>query len=241
MQRTAILIPARYQSSRFPGKPLSKILGKTMIEWVYNVASEVTDLAYVVTDHDGIEKEVNNFRGKVLRVDDETASGSERIYLAWERFLRDQEIEFIINLQGDEPLMQPSLLKALIEFHSKNTFDITTLFKMRNDKEARQNENVVKVKWDKTSHECLDFSRQAFSMGEEQWQQHIGIYSYRPQALEKFCKAGPSEREQSERLEQLRAYSLDLSIGAVETDQDLYGVDTPEDIIKVEKHLRGPI
>jgi 3-deoxy-manno-octulosonate cytidylyltransferase (CMP-KDO synthetase) len=244
MARVVILIPARFASSRFPGKPLALIAGKTMIERVYKNCQESGYPTYVVTDHDGIEKHVKDFGGKVLRIDDDVPSGSERIALAYERHLQSENYELVINVQGDEPLLKGDVLKELAEFQLNSSFDIATLLRSRSVKEEDfTNANVVKAVFSRDSKQCLYFSRQSIPFDREGgkdylWYQHIGVYSYRPQALASFVRLPLSVLEDLEKLEQLRALENKMTIGAVLTTQKLIGVDVPYDVIKVEGVLK---
>lgn len=243
MARVVVLIPARYQSSRFPGKPLALIAGISMIQRVYTNCLESGFPAYVVTDHDGIEAAVKNFGGNVLRINDDVPSGSERIALAYERFLKQESPELVINVQGDEPLLKGDVLKELAEFHLNSAFDIGTLLRERSVKEEDfKNPNVVKAVYSPVSRQCLYFSRQSLPYDrdggrEYSWYQHIGVYSYKPLALSSFVKLPMSPLEDLEKLEQLRALESQMTLGAILTTQKLIGVDVPEDIKKVEGAL----
>lgn len=240
MARVVILIPARFASSRFPGKPLAKISGKSMIERVFANCKASGFPTYVVTDHDGIEKHVKEFGGEVIRVDDDVPSGSERIALAYERFLAKENPELVINVQGDEPLLKGEVLKELAEFHLSSEFDITTLLRERSVKEEDfKNPNVVKAVYSPVSKQCLYFSRQSLPYDRDggrdyNWYQHIGVYSYRPKALAAFVKLPMARLEDLEKLEQLRALENQMTLGAILTNQKLIGVDVPDDIKKVE-------
>ena len=240
MARVVILIPARFASSRFPGKPLAKISGKSMIERVFANCKDSGFPTYVVTDHDGIEKHVKEFGGEVIRVDDDVPSGSERIALAYERFLAKENPELVINVQGDEPLLKGEVLKELAEFHLSSEFDITTLLRERSVKEEDfKNPNVVKAVYSPVSKQCLYFSRQSLPYDRDggrdyNWYQHIGVYSYRPKALAAFVKLPMARLEDLEKLEQLRALENQMTLGAILTNQKLIGVDVPDDIQKVE-------
>ena len=239
-----ILIPARFGSSRFPGKPLAMIAGQSMIQRVYTNCAASGFESAVVTDNDEIEKAVNAFGGKVLRVDDDVPSGSERIALAYARFYADKKPSIVINVQGDEPLLNGSILKDLVEFHLKSNFDIATLLRERkNTEEDFKNPNVVKAVFSQASCECLYFSRQSLPFDRDggalyPWYHHIGVYSYKPQALSAFVKLPMGHLENLEKLEQLRALENKMKIGAILTSQKLIGVDVPEDILKVEGALR---
>lgn len=244
MAKVVILIPARFQSSRFPGKPLADIAGISMIQRVYKNCQESGLPTYVVTDHDGIEKHVHQFGGKVLRVDDNVPSGSERIALAYERFLKNETPDLVINVQGDEPLLKGNVLKELADFHLASNFAIGTLLRERSTKEEDfKNPNVVKAVYSPLSKQCFYFSRESLPYDrdggrEYSWYQHIGVYSYRPQSLEAFVKLPMSTLEDLEKLEQLRALENQMTIGAILTTQKLMGVDVPEDIKKIEGALQ---
>jgi 3-deoxy-manno-octulosonate cytidylyltransferase (CMP-KDO synthetase) len=243
MARVVVLIPARYASSRFPGKPLALIAGKSMIERVFRNCEASGYPTYVVTDHDGIEKHVQDFGGKVLRIDDDVPSGSERIALAYERFLLQENPDLVINVQGDEPLLNGNILNELAQFHLNSKFEITTLLRERSVKDLDfTNSNVVKAVYSSMSKQCLYFSRQSLPFDrdggrEYSWYQHIGVYSYRPEALLAFVKLPMSKLEDLEKLEQLRALENQMTLGAILTNQKLIGVDIPEDVKKVEGAL----
>lgn len=244
MASIIVLIPARYGSSRFPGKPLAMIQGQSMVKRVYKNCENSGFECAVVTDNDEIEAAVKDFGGSVIRIDDDVPSGSERIALAYERFFKNKSVDLVINVQGDEPLLKGEVLKELAEFHLKSDFDITTLLKERHStEEAFENPNVVKAVWSSVSKQCLYFSRQSLPFDRDQkndhtWYQHIGVYSYRPQALSRFVKFPMSRLEDLEKLEQLRALENQMTIGGILTIANLIGVDVPEDVKKVEGALR---
>jgi 3-deoxy-manno-octulosonate cytidylyltransferase (CMP-KDO synthetase) len=244
MSQAVILIPARYSSSRFPGKPLALIGGVSMVQRVYTNCLESGFPVFVVTDHDGIEKHVNGFGGKVIRVNDDVPSGSERIALAYERFLKDDKPKIVINVQGDEPLLRGPILKELAEFHLSSPFDIATLLRERSVREEDfKNPNVVKAVYSPVSKQCLYFSRQSLPYDRDggrdySWFQHIGVYSYRAEALSRFVKLPMAKLEDLEKLEQLRALENQMTLGAILTNQKLIGVDVPDDVKKVEGALR---
>ncbi len=239
MAQAVILIPARYESSRFPGKPLTLIDGKPMIHRVYqNMEDSGLDVA-VVTDNDKIEASLESI-GTVYRIDDDVPSGSERIGLAVDRFLKDK-YDFIVNVQGDEPLLRGEEVKKLLDFHLKNPqFDITTLGKVRQG-EGINNPDIVKLV-PTSSGECLYFSRSPIPFDRDkqgaEWYQHIGVYCYKTEALKRFLSFEPSVLENFEKLEQLRALENGLKLGVQLTDAELIGVDRPEDVSKVENFLR---
>ena len=243
MASVVVLIPARFGSSRFPGKPLAKISGRSMIERVYSNCKMSGFKTAVVTDNDSIEAHVKSFAGVVLRVDDDVPSGSERIALAYQRFFQDSKADLVINVQGDEPLLKGEVLKELAEFHIKSSYSITTLLRERQaSEEDFKNPNVVKALWSEKTKQCMYFSRQSVPYDRDggrdySWYQHIGVYSYRAEALLDFVKLPMSKLEDLEKLEQLRALENGYSLGAILTTQKLMGVDVPEDIRKVEGAL----
>jgi 3-deoxy-manno-octulosonate cytidylyltransferase (CMP-KDO synthetase) len=243
MATVVILIPARFASTRFPAKPLAKILGVSMIERVYKNCAASGFPTFVVTDHNEIESEVKRFGGKALRVDDDVPSGSERIALAFERHCRELKPDLVINVQGDEPLLKGDVLKELAQFHLGSQFDVATIVRERKaSEEDFKNNNVVKAVYVEDTGECLYFSRESLphdrdGKNQHKWFHHIGVYSYLPEALAAFVKLPMGKLENLEKLEQLRALENGMKIGAVKTTQKLIGVDVPEDIKKVEGAL----
>ena len=187
--KSVILIPARFGAMRCPGKPLALIAVRPMIQHVYQNLSlsssssnkiPYTVDVYVVTDDERIETAVKQFGGKVLRVDDDVASGSERVFLAYQRFLKGQSPALIVNVQGDEPLLLLQDLVPLFDFHLnnlKNSFDITTLIRPRkNDPEGFMNPNRVKAIVTKDG-KCLYFSRCPIPYGAPNGSDlHVGIF-----------------------------------------------------------------
>lgn len=249
-----LLIPARYGSARFPGKPLAQIAGVSMIERVWRRCQEAATLAkpagfellpVVVTDDERIEKHALEFGAQVCRVDDDVSSGSERINLAFQNFYGERAWDFLVNVQGDEPLISPKSLVRLIEAHQKYSFDIMTMLKPQvGNRTDFLDPNRVKAVYSPLSHQCFYFSRAPIPHHRDEkevqeWALHVGVYSYRPDSLEKFCQAKTSRLEQFEKLEQLRALELGLTVGAIEIEDELIGVDTPDDIKKVEGVLSG--
>ncbi len=242
MQPAVVLIPARFQSTRFPGKPLAPIAGRSMIERVYTQALAAGFPTYVVTDDERIEKAVKAFGGQVLRVDDDVPSGSERIALAYARYLSKTPAKFVVNVQGDEPLLNGVVLKELVAFHEKSAFDVTTLVRPRQRSEADwTNANVVKAVLGLNGR-CSYFSRASVPFERDgsasPWHQHIGVYCYRSEALQKFVTLPASPLENLEKLEQLRGMENGMTFGALATTQKLIGVDVPEDVKRVEEALR---
>lgn len=248
-----ILIPARFASTRFPGKPLALIDGKTMISRVLENCLNAFDPeihfeSYVVTDSPEIERSFTSTPINVIRIDDDVISGTLRIELAYKRFFADREFDLVINVQGDEPLLEGRELVSLAKFHLESHFSIATLVKKyAGFTDGFFDSNKVKVALSELTKQAFYFSRASIpfkrdsgsSIDADYWFHHIGVYSYRPDALEKFAHSPVSRLEDLEKLEQLRALEIGLTIGAIETNCHVIGVDHPEDIKKVEEVIRG--
>ncbi len=195
---------------------------------------------FVVTDDDEIEKHLN---GATCRVDDPVNTGSERIYLAYKRFFLNKGYDLLVNMQGDEPLLKGSELRRLCQLHLSNSAEIATLIRKRDTLDQDfTNKNVVKVIYSPQTELCHYFSRSPIpyfvdDKSSYEWYQHIGIYSYKIDALERFSNSLPGHYEKRESLEQLRAIEMGMSILGIKTDLKLIGVDTPEDIEKIERVL----
>lgn len=239
---TIILVPARFNSSRYPGKPLEKIFNKPMIDYVVENCQKTSFDYAVVTDDDRIESHLKSIGANVVRVDDDVPTGSERIALAFERFFSDKNYEYIVNVQGDEPLLKSNTIEEIGKSHKNSNFDIFTAIRERSSTENDfENPNVVKCVYSKNSSQCLYFSRESIPYSRDKnefsWFQHIGVYSYKVEALSEFVKLEMSQLENLEKLEQLRAIENGMTIGASIVDVKLIGVDTPEDIKKIEDAL----
>jgi 3-deoxy-manno-octulosonate cytidylyltransferase (CMP-KDO synthetase) len=254
-KRVLLLVPARFQSSRFPGKPLALIANKSMISRVMEnmselVSDEIDFVSYAVTDDPRIEKHLKDLNLNVVRVDDDVNSGTLRIELAYERFFKSDAFDLIINVQGDEPLLLKNEIVKLSHFHLSHPFDIATMAKKQTGFDQNFNDpNKVKIVFDEVQGKAFYFSRSSIPFKRDlsessknlndYWFYHIGVYSFTPNALTKFATFKESRLEALEKLEQLRALENGLNIGAMVTNCELIGVDTPEDIEKVEKILRG--
>ncbi len=247
LSKFKILIPARYASTRFPGKPLKEVNGKSIISLVYENCAQTGIESFVVTDDDRIQDHVQKFGGNVLRVDDDVLTGSERIGLAVTRYFGDINCEYIINVQGDEPLLACEEILKLAAFHIKSDYSICTLVKkMKSIDQDFKDPNRVKVFFSENLGQCHFFSRAPIpfirdvnDMQNAYWFLHIGVYSYKKNDLLTLLNTTPSYYEKMEKLEQLRALDLGMKIGAVETLRVLIGVDTPEDLKKLEEYFNG--
>lgn len=239
-----IIIPARMASTRLPNKPLADIAGKPMIVQVMNRALEA-DIApvYIACDSQEIVDAVKFHGGKAILTDPDLPSGTDRIYQAFNKIENNNEFDIVINVQGDEPTLNPESIKKVLSAFSHDHVDIATLVtKITNDDEIK-NPNIVKavIAWDKIqSHgKALYFSRSNVPYGIGDIYQHIGLYAYRIGALKKFTSLTPSPLELCEKLEQLRALENSIHIEAVAIQDRPLGVDTYEDLIEARRILEN--
>lgn len=240
------IIPARYGSTRFPGKPLALIAGKPMIQYVYesSVQSSVFDAVYIATDDIQIEQVANDFGAKVVLTSNTLQSGTDRVYAALQRLQLQQKISnvsVVVNIQGDEPLSPPELFQDLITNFEQTDSEICTPISLINNEEEFRNPNVVKVVVN-SKNKALYFSRSPIPYSKEfsndiKHFKHIGLYAYSPQVLEFFANSQPSSLELQENLEQLRLLQQGYSLQCFETNYTSIAVDIPEDIHKVEDIL----
>jgi 3-deoxy-manno-octulosonate cytidylyltransferase (CMP-KDO synthetase) len=242
--RFVAIIPARYASTRFPGKPLVDIGGKTMIQRVYDQVSKVLDDVYVATDDKRIFDKVRSFGGKVIMTSDAHRSGTDRCYEAFTKL--DDWFDVVINVQGDEPFIQPEQIEALKNCFADDETQIATLVKKITDKDGVEvlfNPNSPKVVIDKQNN-ALYFSRSPIPykrgsdeknwMAEHDYYKHVGVYAYRSEVLSQIVQMPPSKLELAESLEQLRWLENGLKIKAGFTDVETVGIDTPEDLEKIK-------
>lgn len=235
MSKTAIIIPARYGSSRLEGKPLIEVLGKPIIQWVYEKAqmAKLADIIIVATDDERIYNAVKNFGGNVEMTSVNHKCGSDRIREVVERH---PEISYIVNLQGDEPLIEPASIDEVIK-HVKNdeTTDISTLVRLLSDENEINNPNLVKCVRDLNGF-ALYFSRSKIpyerNCGIAEFWGHLGIYGYKRNALLKMTSLPQSPLERTESLEQLRALENGMRIKTSVVDFVPVGIDTADDLEK---------
>jgi len=231
--QTLGIIPARYQSTRFPGKPLADIDGKPMIQRVYEQGLKVkgVDQLIVATDDERIESVVKNFGGVVERTDAQHPTGTDRVA---EVARRHPQADFIVNIQGDEPFINPAQIEQVILLLKKEKTEIATLVKRITVPAEITNPNIVKVVCD-TQHRALYFSRAAIPFNRDGDQpvdyfKHIGLYGYTRKALLAITQLPPSQLEQVECLEQLRWLEAGWTIWTAETEWETKGIDRPEDL-----------
>jgi 3-deoxy-manno-octulosonate cytidylyltransferase (CMP-KDO synthetase) len=235
------VIPARYASSRFPGKPLVDISGKSMIQRVYQQATKSMMLNKVVvaTDDDRIFEHVRSFGGNVVLTAEHHKSGTERCREAAEKLNLTGKHNIIVNIQGDEPCIDASSIDKLCNSFLNSSVDIATLMYVVNDEISAHNPNHVKLVTDAKSfaryfsRSPIPFYRESQPGKEKKWMKHIGLYAYRAETLEVISNLLPSASEIAESLEQLRWLDNGFEIFCIETDSEPIAVDTPEDLKRI--------
>ncbi len=238
MTKTAIIIPARYGSSRLEGKPLIEVGGKPIIQWVYEKAQQakLADMIIVATDDERIFNAVKAFGGIVEMTSASHNCGSDRIR---EVIDRHPEISYIVNLQGDEPLIKPESIDAIIKNIKEDAnADISTLIRVIDEENEINNPNLVKCVIDKRGY-ALYFSRSKIPFerkaGIATFYGHLGIYGYKREALIKMTEAAQTPLEKTESLEQLRALENGMKIKTTVVDFVPVGIDTLEDLSKFKR------
>jgi 3-deoxy-manno-octulosonate cytidylyltransferase (CMP-KDO synthetase) len=231
------VIPARFASERFPGKPLAEIDGVPMVVRVVRnmAAARSVDRVLVATDDERIAAVVRDGGGEAVLTPSELPSGSDRVW----HVARELAAGIVVNVQGDEPLLEASVVDALVDrLRQDPEFDIATPV-VRVPRTTAAAPDVVTVARDEDGR-AFYFSRATIPTGTADVWRHIGVYAYRTAALERFVAAPPSALERAEKLEQLRALSLGLRIATVEVTGTTHAVDRPEDVAVVERLLRAP-
>lgn len=242
------IIPARYASTRFPGKPLAMLGGKTVIRRVWEQVSRVIDDVAVATDDRRIAEAVEAFGGRAVITSPDHRSGTDRCYEAYT--IIDEEYDVVVNVQGDEPFISPSQIRALTACFDDERTDIATLvkpFAPSDGIEALENPNSPKVVIDNESR-AIYFSRSVIpylrGVERSEWlarhtfYKHIGMYAFRRDALREVTSLPQSSLERAESLEQLRWLENGYKIGVGITDIETVGIDTPEDLARAEEFLR---
>ena len=238
------IIPARYASTRFPGKPLAILGGKPVIQRVYEQVTSVIKDVYVATDDQRILDVVEAFGGKAIMTSPDHKSGTDRIEEAYNKIPGEWDV--IINVQGDEPFIQPSQIEALCQCFNAEDTQIATLGKPFESMEAAQNPNSPKIVTDNNGF-ALYFSRSVIPhvRGKEpaEWLKHfpylkhLGLYAYRTEVLHQVTQLPQSSLEIAESLEQLRWLQNGYRIRVGTTDVETVGIDTPEDLERAEAFL----
>ena len=244
------IIPARYGSTRFPGKPLARLGSKPIIQWVYERVNSVVSDTYVATDDDRIMEAVALFGGKAVMTREDHRSGTDRCWEAATKVEAEGRFDVVINVQGDEPFIQPEQIRMLQECFDNEATHIATLVKPFDPEapiETLCNPNSPKVVVGKDM-QALYFSRSVipYLRGTDQaeWLQkhiyykHLGIYAYRTEVLREITKLEQSPLEKAESLEQLRWLENGYRIQVGITNQETIGIDTPHDLEKAERLLK---
>ncbi len=239
------IIPARYASTRFPGKPLANLGGKPVIQHVYEQALSVLEEAWVATDDERIKQTVEHFGGRVVMTRTDHKSGTDRIEEAAEKI--GTKADVIINIQGDEPFVQPSQIKALMQLFDNADTQIGTLGKRFANSTETMNPNSPKIVTDLQGF-ALYFSRSVIpfvrgAVGDNWFQhfpylKHLGLYAYRREVLREVTQLPQSPLELAESLEQLRWLENGYRIRVGITDVETVGIDTPEDLKRAEEFLK---
>ena len=240
------IIPARFESSRFPGKPLIDIAGKSMIQRVYEQCQKSSrlDKVLVATDDLRILDHLKSFGGEGIMTSSKHTSGTDRCGEVAEQF---PEFDILVNIQGDEPMIDPHQIDLLCSCYDNLNTRIATLVKLIHTKDELVNENTPKVILNK-NHQAVYFSRATIPylrgkkidnwLSEHTFYKHIGIYAFKRQTLSEITKLPLSDLEIAEGLEQLRWIENGYAIQAAITDQESQAIDTPEDLIKLLKLLK---
>lgn len=238
------IIPSRYASTRFPGKPLADINGKSMIERVYEQAKKSLDQVYVATDDDRIANEVKRFGGDVVITSESHKSGTDRLAEAVQMIQKDtnQQFDIVINIQGDEPFIQPEQIEEIKSCFNDQDTEIGTLVKAIDKNEDIFDPNKPKVTLDKDMN-AICFSRSPIpylrNIEKGQWHlkhafyRHIGMYAYKTETLLKLTQLEQTPLELAESLEQLRWLENGYQIKVAKTNFDSVGIDTPEDLASI--------
>jgi len=237
-----IIIPSRMPSTRLPNKPLADINGKPMVVHVYDRAMEAGFAEVLVAcDDQRIVDAVEAAGGNAVLTDPAIPSGSDRIHVALQEFDSEGKYDCVINLQGDEPTVNPETLKTAYELLRSSGADISTLGAIM-EKQDWDNPSAVKaiaeIKEGETQGRALYFTRVKAPANEGDYIHHIGLYAYTRDALDRFVSAPQGMLEKREKLEQLRALGMGMHIEIALVDERVMGVDTPEDLERVRKVLK---
>jgi len=240
MSKTIVVIPARFASTRFPGKVIADLCGKPIIQWVYEKAKAAknVDDVIIAVDNEQVEKIVASFGGKSVMTKPEHPSGTDRISEA----IAEIDCDIIVNVQGDEPLIPTTVIEELVEkMKSDKSIEMGTVAVPAKRSDIADNPNIVKVIFD-TNNIAIYFSRAMIPYlrtggDDTETYRHWGIYSYRRDIIEKIVNLPESKLEKCEKLEQLRAVENGIKIFVLTSNLESIGIDTPEDLILAKKKL----
>lgn len=233
------VIPSRYASTRLEGKPLKDICGHTMVEWVYKRAlKSKLDGVVVATDDERIVDQVKSFGGNVILTRKDHINGTSRIAEVCETYT---DYDVIVNIQGDEPLIEPDMINSIIDsFIEDNTIPMSTLKYKLTDMAEIENPNAVKIVTDKNDF-AIYFSRSVIpyprNLNMDNYYKHVGIYGYKRDFVMEYAKMASTPLELSESLEQLRVLENGYKIKVLETPYKIIGVDTQEELERVREYI----
>jgi 3-deoxy-manno-octulosonate cytidylyltransferase (CMP-KDO synthetase) len=244
-----VIIPARYASTRFPGKPLAEICGKPMVQWVYerSALSELVDQVIVATDDDRIIRAVESFGGRAVLTRSDHLTGTDRLA----EVTAGLDAQLIVNVQGDEPLIEPAMIRAAVSpLLADHTIPMGTLKTPLTSLSEYRDPSVVKVVTDRQgfalyfSRAPIPYPRDFTNSLDQHWPRlatakHVGLYVYRRDFLLRYPTLEPTPLEEQECLEQLRALEHGFRIRVAETALAVQGVDTPADLVRVEAFLNA--
>lgn len=231
------VIPARFASTRFPGKPLVEIRGKSMIRRAYEscLKSEMLEKVIVATDDERILNHLMKYNVHVEMTDVHHQNGTERVAEIARRF---KDFDLVVNIQGDEPCIHPKQINELVSLMKKNpSFEIGTLAKPISKKEVFNNRNAVKVHWSEEDNKAISFFRLGEFNTDKTIGKHVGVYAFRRETLLKLVELEPTSNERELSLEQLRWMDNGYEIAMAWTAYESPSVDVPEDLEKVEMHM----
>lgn len=231
------IIPARYGSTRLPGKPLLDICGKSMIQRVYEqcLKSKSLDSVIVATDDNRIFNHVTKFGGNVILTSPKHRTGTERCGEVINKY--DKSFDLVVNIQGDEPIIDPLQIDQLVNLFNSSEIDIATLAKKSSSKELFSDRNNPKAIIDKNSF-ALNFCREIKQHHTRSCFLHVGIYAFKKNILEKICQLKETKNEKKEKLEQLRWLDNHYKIKVGITNFESYSIDTLEDLKKIQQIIR---
>ena len=237
--KTIIMIPSRMASSRFPGKPMVKINGKPMIQrvWEQAINCNIGDVVVACSENEVFDL-ITNLGGKAILTNPNLPSGTDRIYSALTKMPEHKEFDFVINLQGDMPIIKPQQIKKVIN-PLKHKYSIGTLAtNLKKDEVSNKNVTKVSVKWDKNNiGQAKDFFRYKDKVDENTFH-HVGIYSYTINSIKDFVKLPTSKNEKLLKLEQYRAMDAGIGIGVTLVNNIPPSIDTKEDLNLIETIIR---
>lgn len=236
--KSIIVIPARFASTRFPGKPLANLAGNPIIQRVYEAVQGLNLPIIIATDNEIIEREVKKFGATCVLTSEAHQSGSDRIA----EVIKEKDYDLIINVQGDEPFIQIEPIKELIRAFEDQSISVASLMHKLDSPTEIINPNNVKVVCGR-NNQALYFSRSAIPFNrdnnpEVNYFKHVGVYAYTKKALLEFVELPMGKLEQIEKLEQLRFLEYGYKIKMVETNYRGIGIDTPADLVEAEEYLR---